>query len=188
MPVQCICATCGRVFFRPPSRPAAGRGIYCSRRCANAGKERPLSERFWSKVEKSDGCWLWTGYVRTDGYGEFSLSERRGRRAHRAAWELVYGSLTPDQFICHRCDNRRCVRPDHLFLGTPADNSADMVAKQRQAVGDRNGSARLAPEDVVAIRVRAAGGESQRALARAFGVAQALVGQIVRREVWRHVI
>lgn len=88
-------------------------------------------ERFWSKVRKSDGCWEWTASVNAKGYGRFGVTSRHIVAAHRFAYELVVGPIPDDQWVLHRCDNPRCVRPDHLFTGSPLDNSTDMVSKGR---------------------------------------------------------
>lgn len=88
------------------------------------------AERFWSKVLKTDTCWLWRAALFSTGYGQFQL-DGRPHLAHRVAWSLTEGPI-PDGMRClHHCDVRRCVRPDHLFLGTDSDNMQDMVSKGR---------------------------------------------------------
>jgi hypothetical protein len=93
-----------------------------------------FAERFWEKVQKVDGdaCWEWTGAKYANGYGEFSVRRSVAKPAHRVAWALTHGSIPDGFWVLHRCDNRKCVRPDHLFLGTAQDNSDDMWAKNRQ--------------------------------------------------------
>jgi hypothetical protein len=92
------------------------------------------SERFWSKVEKTETCWLWTRAKYVDGYGVY-CHEGRQCRAHRFAYEWFVGPIPEGLYVCHICDVRHCVRPDHLFLGTQRENSEDMVRKGRQSRG-----------------------------------------------------
>lgn len=144
---------------------------------------RPVVERFLSRVEfAEDGCWIWVGTIDAAGYGAFSVREQRFR-AHRWAYEHFRGEPPGDYLVCHTCDVPSCVNPDHLFLGTPADNSADMVAKGRQQRGERHSRAKLSDADVVAIRD---GSETNAAMARRYGVSECAISLIRRGLSRRH--
>lgn len=93
---------------------------------------------FWARVKKSDSCWEWTG-ANNGGYGRMEVAGKL-TYAHRLAWELANGSGPGDLCVCHRCDNPACVRPDHLFLGTFADNMGDKISKGRQSRGLAHGA------------------------------------------------
>ena len=149
--------------------------------------------RFWSKVDVqigTDVCWEWQGGKCRDGYGNFKLNGR-ATGAHRIAYELHYGEHPGELHVCHRCDNRSCVNPYHLFLGTPADNSADMAAKGRAhgpgLKGEDNPSARLTEADVLKIRELIAQGLTNIAIARRYGVTHSMISAIRRGKAWAHV-
>lgn len=142
---------------------------------------------FWSKVNKTGGCWLWTGPMTEKGYGRF-YHNYQASRAHRVAYELCVGPVPAGVEICHRCDNPACVNPDHLFVGSHKDNMADMSRKDRGARlrGQRNGMAKLTPEAVAEIRAKhTAGGVSQRQLAKVYSVSQGTIWQIVNGHYWK---
>lgn len=103
----------------------------------SARLDASVRERFWAKVQKTDGCWLWTASRNTRGYGRASIGRGRHTFAHRLAFALANGDFDNRLDVCHRCDNPQCVRPDHLFLGTRADNMADAKAKGRLWIGPR---------------------------------------------------
>jgi len=143
-------------------------------------------DRFWNKVDKSGDCWEWTGF-KHKGYGRFSVGVRR-LRSHRVAWELTHGPIPDGMLVLHTCDNPGCVNPDHLFLGTQADNMADMVSKGRQpfvkVLGEGVGTSKLAEDQVRSIR---SDPRSQRAIARDYGVSQTAISEIKNRKRWRHI-
>lgn len=150
-----------------------------------------LAERFWAKVNKTDICWLWTASLSTHGYGQIGVG-RRIQRAHRVAWFLTFGTWPTDK-VCHRCDNPLCVKPDHLFLGTQADNLKDMRDKGRGRLpppsprGEANNKTSFTTADVRIIRERYAQGDSLRTLGRAYGVWHTTISDVVHRRTWAHI-
>ncbi len=183
-PIIRECRHCGRSFEPDPSNVKRGWGWYCSHECASAPRQT-FEERFWSQVNKTETCWLWTGTIASTGYGIISIKNRRAG-VHRVLWEHVSGKPVPvGMFVCHHCDIRACVRPDHLFLGTHQDNMADMRQKGRHhgngLAGEQHSQAKLLADDVAAIRERwAHGGISQRELGEIYGVHQVNISRIVR--------
>jgi predicted XRE-type DNA-binding protein len=156
-----------------------------------------VEERFWSNVVKGDGCWVYKNLGHR-GYGKL-LAKGKHVRAHRLAWELAKGPIPAGLRVCHSCDNPSCVKIDHLFLGTDADNTADMVAKGRVAKGDavqpknrargeRSNRTILKDDDIRRIRdLYASGRLSQQKIANSIGIHQAQVSRIVRNEAWAHI-
>lgn len=141
-------------------------------------------ERFWAKVQRSDdGCWEWLAGHNSYGYGVFRIGGRT-LTAHRVAWELTYGEQ-PDGHVLHRCDNRNCVRPDHLFLGTWADNNADAISKHRHAYGVRVPTAKLDEAAIPQIVKAYDSGMTQAAVGEAFGITQSNVSRILAGKAWR---
>lgn len=114
------------------------------------------------------------GHSHSCGY----IWSKRGTLAHRDAYEKSFGPIPKGLFVCHRCDNRRCVNPDHLFLGTNRDNILDAKDKGRTPHGQRNGMSKLTDEQVVCAMARMLYGESQASVARAFGVTRGSINQI----------
>lgn len=148
--------------------------------------------------EPNSGCWLWIGST-SRGYGIIRrVRSDRAILVHRLAWKQKFGEIADGLFVCHKCDNPACVNPDHLFLGTPAENMADKTVKGRQSRGDKHrqimrrvspkgehvNTAKLTPAQVVEIR-NSDGSHS--AVARLYGVSNVLVGLIRKRRVWKHI-
>lgn len=145
----------------------------------------PVAERFWSKVDRSAECWVWTAGTNPCGYGKFRI-DGEARLAHRVAYRLTHGVDPGALVVCHRCDNPPCVNPDHLFLGTKADNSADMVAKGRspRSPGERSGKSFLTTAQVDAMRADHAQGATCRELAPKYGMSISGVRNIVNGKRW----
>lgn len=175
--------------------------------CGVATKEIKLSEndinRFWSHVAKDaeGACWMWTGGRFVNGYGLLHL-KRSPFVAHRIAWVIANGPIPPRLFVLHKCDNKPCCNPEHLFLGTLGDNNRDRARKGRSAKGDASGSrrwpekrqrgsghyyAKLNESKITEIRNRRIAGELLKPLAKEYGVAFATISRIGRGETWRHV-
>jgi len=148
--------------------------------------------RFWKKVDKNapGGCWVWVGYRNRKGYGGFFIAgpSRHCWLAHRVSWVIAHGMPWPTKNVLHRCDNPSCVNPSHLFLGSLADNNADMRSKGRVAHGIGHGHAKLTDKEVKELRRLYRSGMRQQALADSFGVSQATVSEAIRGKTWSHVI
>lgn len=145
-------------------------------------RKRPVAERFWEKVDKQDGgCWIWNGSTHHFGHGSFRDEHRRTTRAHRWAWKATHGPIPDGMCVCHHCDNPPCVNPEHLFLGTIADNNMDAAEKGRLVI-PRAG--KLTPDAVVAIRNST---ETTHIVAKRYGVSLRMVQLVRTRRVWKHV-
>lgn len=150
---------------------------------------RTTEERFWEKVDigNPDQCWLWKGCKKPTGYGLFrSYGYRSMQNAHRFSWILNnnYQKIPVGIVVMHSCDNRGCVNPNHLFLGTQAENILDMRAKNRDAIGERHGKARLNRTDILFIRHWLKRRFNYKFIMDAFGISSSHVYQIKNRKRW----
>lgn len=132
------------------------------------------------------GCWEWTRYIHPSGYGGTSIHGRGFIGAHCLSFETFNGDRK-GLGVLHRCDNPRCVNPEHLFLGTQADNNADRDSKQRQATGPKIHTTKLNANQVLEIRAQFANGAAKKAIARRFGVTAKNVEAIVNRKTWKYI-
>jgi len=134
----------------------------------------------------SNGCWIADVHWKVKGY---SYLRRNGKswRAHRLSWSLLRGKIPKNLFVCHTCDIRDCVNPDHLFLGTALDNGRDKAKKNRSAAGSANGNSKLQSKDVCEIRYMYSRGFSSSILAKMYDVDRTLIWLIIRRKIWKSV-
>lgn len=187
--IELVCVTCKKPFMVVASRNE--RAVACSKACHNAHlKTLPLpsiEDRFWEKVKKVGSCWNWTGATTETGYGILARTKRdhpgRGKSkiifAHRLSYEIHNGPVG-GMHVCHSCDNPLCVCPFHLFLGTHADNMADMAKKGRN-------TKKLNGSKASEIRRRYANSEAtQRGLASEFGVSVTTIISILKRKTFKH--
>ena len=147
----------------------------------------PLYERFLTFVVKLEDCWEWSGYVDNHGYGRI-MTDRGPVRAHRVSYVLHHGEVPGGQYVLHHCDNRKCVNPTHLYVGTHSQNMRDKVQRGRAFTGDAKGGeahgrAKLTDEQVYKIR---ASDKPNPTLARQYGVTPSAIGLIKRRKTWVH--
>lgn len=152
-------------------------------------RSETIEDRFWKKtdVRGVDDCWPWMAGRQRAGYG--SLTDRI--TAHRFSYELHNGPILVGMRVCHHCDNPPCVNPNHLFLGTPADNTADMVrkgrARGRGSPGESNPASKLTEVDAIRIRTLFAWGEQKSRIARQFSIGETSVTRVVRGDTWKTV-
>jgi len=143
---------------------------------------------FWSKVDKQNDCWLWTGGISKSGYGNY-----RNNGAHRYSYQITFGDIPKGMVVMHKCDVKICVNPDHLSIGTHKDNSKDMVTKNRHKDwrGERHGNHKVTEQDVLYIRKHYKPGINQTypsnvpELALQFNISKGSIRQIVRFERWK---
>lgn len=142
---------------------------------------RTIEEKFNKHVTKHDAnkCWDWKGAICKDGYGKL-YDAGNWRRAHRISYKLFIGPIPEGFLVCHRCDNRICVNPAHLFIGTDEDNMIDKVKKGRH-------SYKLFEKDILEIRKRCSEGGVKTELAKEFGVTAGYIGHIAHRRLWKHI-
>lgn len=151
------------------------------------GDCRPLADRFWEKVAiiPFHECWEWTAFCNPLGYGMFRL-DKAMRLSHRVAYALTNGDIKPGMLVCHKCDNPRCVRPEHLYLGTDADNSRDRM--ERGGVfypeGEKNHRAKLNEDQVREIRNSSL---SHKEAADKYGVSYYAIKELRCRKTWAHI-
>jgi len=200
---QCVCKTCQKDYevedWRKPSS-------YCSRPCKHKKastwllktsfiisqsspeeKLERLRKNFEKHVIRKEGCWGWNGKD-SKGYPRMTCRKALGANlGHRASWIIHKGPIPDDLCVLHKCDNKICSNPDHLFLGTNMDNVNDMLSKKRNPIGTKVGTSKLTHENVVEIKKSLFNGVKASELARKFKVSANLIGHIKNNKTWKHV-
>ena len=148
---------------------------------------KTLEERFWFKVNKTDYCWEWVGGKNSSGYG--TIYNEKTVLVHRLSWQIHFGDIIEGLCVCHSCDNKKCVNPDHLFLGTQQDNMNDMVEKggNNSPKGEKNGMHKLSESDIHIIKYMLGEGSTQSNVAKLFGVSQPVISNINLQKAWRDI-
>jgi len=140
-------------------------------------------QRFESKIDKTDDCWLWMSSKDLDGYGKITINNKQFF-AHRVFYVLYNGPIPDGMVVRHKCRNK-CVNPEHLEIGTQAENMKDKVRDGTSNRGERNATAKLTADKVLEIRRRS--NELQSDLAKEFGVADQTISEIINRHTWKHI-
>lgn len=166
--------------------------------------DKEIKKRFWAGVEKTDYCWNWIRANRGNGYGCMRI-KKKTYNTHRISWIIHYVDIPKELCVLHKCDNRKCIRPDHLFLGTKAENNKDMAAKGRSARGEKHGTrkhpesvlkgenhyyAKLTEKEVLEIRRiwdENKGKITKYELARIFKTDERNIRGILKRIFWKHI-
>lgn len=174
---------CGKEHVTRGRTLRNGTSISCG--CRMSYRKNPI-ERFWDYVNKSDGCWEWKGLIMEVGYGAHSI-KGKACYAHRFSYELHFGEIPNGKLICHSCDNRKCVNPSHLFVGSHLDNTKDMIDKKRNCKGTNVLTHKLKEEDVIKIRSLRKEGFSYNKIANQFGVCWSVARRICLNQSWRHI-
>jgi hypothetical protein len=156
-------------------------------------KGKTIQERFWQKVDKKsdDECWEWKAFIHPMGYGMFAI-DRKMCHAHRISWEYTFGEIPDGLWVLHHCDNRKCVNPNHLFLGTSADNAHDRDKKGRARIPDNSGencgTAKLTNKEVIEARsLFSTGKYNYTELGMRFHVRSWTIARAIRKVTWKHI-
>lgn len=149
-------------------------------------KVTPLATRFWGKVHVTPNCWLWSASVTGSGYGQIGLGRKLDGRgdSHRIAWLLCNGPIPDGQQVLHKCDNKRCVNPDHLYLGTNAQNMQDALQRGQKPRGSKCSFAKLTDNQVA--EIRATTGISHQKLSENYGVSRVTITRVKNEVSYRN--
>ncbi len=179
------CVTCGKKFRIYPGALKDRAAKFCSQRCNGLSRRTPPEKRFWHYVTVTgeDDCWHWLASCGNHGYGQLASRGHGPLAVHRFSYELHKGPIPKGMLVRHTCDNKWCVNPGHLVLGTYADNSRDAVVRQAINRGEKNGRGKLTEQQAAAILV-----DTRRGcvIAREYGISEQNICNIRKGRSWRH--
>lgn len=202
-----ICETCGNEFEWRKHHTQPDRK-YCKRSCTNKKlgitgnlnrtfwpnateeqKKERLKKSFEEKVIRKNVCWDWKGYLDKDGYPQlYNGNNKPAKKAHRFSYEIYKGEIPKGKVVCHRCDNPKCTNPEHLWLGSPKENSKDAVKKGRMQHGTERHNAKLDDEKVKEIKKMLSLGVTKAFLSRKYNVSFMTISLIGKGKTWKHII
>lgn len=159
-------------------------GVLKSGESARSSLERRLKEHI---TVTENGCWEWNGCLTPNGYPQIAF-KRRAHYAHRLSYAVFVGPIETNKFVLHKCDNPKCINPAHLKTGNQKENIGDAVSRNRNAIGVRQGKAKLTDSIVYSARLEyVKGNRTVDSLAKSFGVSRGTMGKAIRGEKWKHV-
>jgi len=195
---KCTCHVCKKEFIsKKTSKFWIGK--YCSTSCRIKGKSWLENRELWKNLTKcekinkmkknlylhtikNEGCWDWNGAIHHSGYTQMKIGKQIG--GHVVSYMVHHGKIEKGLSVCHKCDNKRCTNPDHLFLGTYKENSQDMVKKKRHCYGEKNYFAKLLNKEVIEIKKLLTREISIAEIARIYNVSHACIYSIKSKKTW----
>jgi hypothetical protein len=150
----------------------------------SCGHSQKLEDKFLSHIEKTDYCWNWKGAISSHGYGSF-IVDKKNKMPHRISYELFKGQIPEGLYVCHSCDNIKCVNPDHLFVGTQKDNMKDCINKKRMPKGEEKYKSKLTWEKVRDIRKLYKNPYNGKQLSKIYGVCSQHIYLILKNIKWK---
>jgi hypothetical protein len=167
--------------------PTPRKDSHRCRKCYGKSKRIPIKKRFFERIKKTPYCWNWVGYVNRLGYGE--LWNGRHDMAHRISWKIHHGEIPQGKFVCHLCDNPKCVNPKHLWIGDTKANTTDRTTKGRGVKGEQHPLHKLTTKEVKEIRnVDISKRGTMMKIAKQFNVSHTLIRNILKGKAWPHAL